>query len=423
MERGNCQVSPGCSLSLLGNVYEGLLEYHYLERPLRPVPNLAAAMPMVSPDGCIYTVTLQKGIFFHDDPCFPDGKGREVVAEDVVYSFKRLSSQSLRLVHYARLWRLIEGFEDFQRNWKFRHFNDYSAPLPGVKAIGHYTVQFTLIKPFALFLHYLAMPFTSVVAKEAVDCYGENFKYHPVGTGPFVLPCLDLNADQLVFTKNNRFRDKFFPSTSSVKLKHFLASAGKKLPLVDKLVYHRPEHERASEHLFYKNVVGILEKDYLSDEEHLHFSKMLTDADSLAWLASNGIRSLQCATHGFSFIAFNAFRYPLSLQKVRQAMSLAFDRIAFNRRFMNNMGIIPHNHIPSNFPGHNAQVPNPYITYDLARAKQLLAEASRVPQWETVSKAYIGYVLWGGTEFCGHVFCRLYEAHRHLHRGGATSFS
>jgi ABC-type transport system substrate-binding protein len=362
------------SYALLSNVYEGLLEYHYLERPLKPVPNLAADMPMVSPDGCIYTITLQKGVFFHDDPCFPDGKGREVVAEDVVYSFKRLANQSLRLVHFVRLWRLIEGFDRFQRDFGLR-FKDYNTPLPGIKAIDRYTVQFTLTKPFALFPHYLAMPFTSVVAKEAVDFYGEHFKYHPVGTGPFVLPCLDPDARQLFFTKNNRFRDKFFPNTSSDKLKHFLASAGKKLPLVDKLVYHRPEHERSSEHLFYKNIVGFLEKDSLSEEERLHFYQMLTDADSLSWLEANGITPLQRAMHGFSFIAFNAFKYPLCLQKVRQAMSLAFDRIGFTRCFSKNLGVISHSYIPPEFAGHNAQVCNPYITYDLARAKQLLAEA------------------------------------------------
>ncbi|HLP34873.1 MAG TPA: ABC transporter substrate-binding protein, partial [Amoebophilaceae bacterium] len=203
---------------LLGNVYEGLLEYHYLERPLQPMPNLAAAMPTVSPDGCIYTITLQKGVFFHDDPCFPNGKGREVVAEDVVYSFKRLANQSLKLVHFMRLARLIEGFEDLHQHLN-RHPNDYSFQLSGVKAIDRYTVQFTLTEPFPLFPNYLAMPFASVVAKEAVDCYGKKFKYHPVGTGPFVLPYFDPNASQLVFAKNNRFRDKFFPNRSSDKLK------------------------------------------------------------------------------------------------------------------------------------------------------------------------------------------------------------
>ncbi len=374
-----CHLDPAMnndmySLSLVGNVYEGLMEYHYLDRPLRPVPNLAAAMPMVSPDFCTYTFILQKGIFFHDNPCFPNGKGREVVAEDVVYSFKRLASQSLKLVHFMRLVHLLEGFETFQQHLS-RFPNDYSPQLPGVKAIDRYTVQFTLTQPCALFLHYLAMPFASVVPKEAVECYGEHFKYHPVGTGPFVLPSLDLNARQLVFSKNNRFRAKFFPNTSSDNLKHFLVSAGKKLPLVDKLVYHRPEHERSTEHLFFKNVVGFLERDYLSVKDHTEFSKMLTRSDDLEWLKNNGITPLQHLTHGFSFIAFNGLKKPLHLQKVRKAISLAFDRIVFNNHFMNNLGIIPHSYIPFNLPGYNAQMFNPYIAYNLEKAKQLLAEA------------------------------------------------
>jgi ABC-type transport system substrate-binding protein len=359
---------------LLGNVYEGLLEYHYLERPLQPMPNLAAAMPTVSPDGCIYTITLQKGVFFHDDPCFPNGKGREVVAEDVVYSFKRLANQSLKLVHFMRLARLIEGFEDLHQHLN-RHPNDYSFQLSGVKAIDRYTVQFTLTEPFPLFPNYLAMPFASVVAKEAVDCYGKKFKYHPVGTGPFVLPYFDPNASQLVFAKNNRFRDKFFPNRSSDKLKHCLASAGKKLPLVDKLVYHRPEHELSSKDLFFKNVVGLLKKDNLSEKEDSYFSNFLTYAENLEWLKHNGITSLRHATHGLNFLAFNGLKEPLNRQEVRQAISLAFDRIGFTRRFSKNLGVISHGYIPRNFAGHNDQLFNPYIAYDLARAKQLLAEA------------------------------------------------
>jgi ABC-type transport system substrate-binding protein len=66
---------------------------------------------------------------------------------------------------------------------------------------------------------------------------------------------------------------------------------------------------------------------------------------------------------------------PLHLQKVRQAISLAFDRIEFNKRYFNNLGTIPHSYIPPNFAGHNAQLLNPYISYDLHKARQLLAEA------------------------------------------------
>jgi oligopeptide transport system substrate-binding protein len=72
-------------------VYEGLLEYHYFKRPLTLVPNLAQAMPTVSDDQRVYTFTLRKGVLFQDDPCFKEGKGRELVAEDFVYAFKRLA--------------------------------------------------------------------------------------------------------------------------------------------------------------------------------------------------------------------------------------------------------------------------------------------------------------------------------------------
>ena len=60
----------------IARVYEGLLEYHYLKRPYTLVPNLAAEMPIVSKDGLTYTFKIRPGVFFHDDPAFPNGKGR-----------------------------------------------------------------------------------------------------------------------------------------------------------------------------------------------------------------------------------------------------------------------------------------------------------------------------------------------------------
>ena len=74
----------------VARVYEGLLEYHYLKRPYELVPNLAEALPTVSKDGLTYTFKLRKGVLFQDDVAFAGGKGRELVASDVVYSIKRL---------------------------------------------------------------------------------------------------------------------------------------------------------------------------------------------------------------------------------------------------------------------------------------------------------------------------------------------
>ena len=76
---------------VLGNVVEGLLQYHYLKRPLTPVPHLSDGMPTVSKDGLTHTFKIKKGVRFHDSEAFPDGKGREVVAEDFIYSWKRIA--------------------------------------------------------------------------------------------------------------------------------------------------------------------------------------------------------------------------------------------------------------------------------------------------------------------------------------------
>src|ERR1039457_5485908 len=83
------------SAAMVSRVYEGVLEYAYLDRPYRAEPRLAEALPEVSPDGLTYTFHIKKGIRFSDDPCFPGGQGREVTADDFVLSFTRLLDPKL----------------------------------------------------------------------------------------------------------------------------------------------------------------------------------------------------------------------------------------------------------------------------------------------------------------------------------------
>ena len=74
------------------SLYETLLQYSYLERPYRLEPLLLAEMPTTE-DGLTWRFRLKSGVRFHDDPCFPDGRGREMVTEDVFYSLKRLADR------------------------------------------------------------------------------------------------------------------------------------------------------------------------------------------------------------------------------------------------------------------------------------------------------------------------------------------
>src|SRR5262249_39544372 len=65
---------------ITGNVYDTLLEYHYLARPYRLIPGLAVSVPKGQdlPDGKqTWRFQLRPGVLFHTDPCFPpDAAGR-----------------------------------------------------------------------------------------------------------------------------------------------------------------------------------------------------------------------------------------------------------------------------------------------------------------------------------------------------------
>ena len=85
-----------------GNVFDTLLEYHYLERPYRLIPGLAEAVPEPQPgaDGRqVYRFRIRPDVRFHDDPCFAlDGKGRttrEVTAADFAFALARIADPAV----------------------------------------------------------------------------------------------------------------------------------------------------------------------------------------------------------------------------------------------------------------------------------------------------------------------------------------
>ncbi len=67
-------------------IYDLLID---LDTNLQLVPMLAKRWE-VSPDGLTYTFHLRNDVLFHDNACFPGGKGRKMTAEDVRYSLNRV---------------------------------------------------------------------------------------------------------------------------------------------------------------------------------------------------------------------------------------------------------------------------------------------------------------------------------------------
>lgn len=355
----------------VAKVYEGLLEYHYLKRPYELAPNLVAAMPTVSDDQLVYTFELRKGIKFHDNPCFPEGKGRELTAHDFVYSFKRLADPKLQ----AKGFWIIDGKIKGLNEWRHKHMDaattDYTEAIEGLKAIDRYTLQFTLTKPYPQFLYALATAYCCAVAQEAVQHYGAQLLNHPVGTGPFTLESFNPQANKIVYHKNPTFRDKRFPSEATCKYKHMLAYTGKKLPFVDKIITYVLPEEQPRWLKLKKGQVDII--DISRDNIAL---EVIRDNELVPALKEKEIQLFRVAEVGTGYVVINAV-HPLFKDnlKLRQALSMAFDGQRYNELFYNGAATLAQSTIPPGLAGYRADYVNPYRVYDLKKAKQYLAEA------------------------------------------------
>lgn len=188
---------------LVVNLYDTLYRYRYLARPYEITPNLAESLPAISDDGLVYTIQLKRGVRFRDDPVFENGKGREVVAADFVYSLKRHFDPAT-LSQGAWFWQdRIVGLDAWKENG-----SDYGQEVPGLRATGSHTIRIELTRPFPQLVHTLAQGFSAVVAPEAAQHYGRELSLHPVGSGPFVLTSID--SARAVLERNPGFREEAF---------------------------------------------------------------------------------------------------------------------------------------------------------------------------------------------------------------------
>jgi oligopeptide transport system substrate-binding protein len=352
----------------IAKIYEGLLAYHWLKVPYELIPNLAEAMPDVSKDGITYTFKIRKGVLFQDDAAFPNGKGREVEASDFVYSLKRLADSK----NQANGWWILDGKLKGLNEWRTKNeklpVTNYDEEVEGLKALDKYTLQFKLAKPFPQFLYALAMQFTSVVSKEVVAKYGKEFINHPIGTGPYVLPKFD-QGKRITYTKNPTFREKLYPSDASPELQGYLADAGKRLPLVDKIVVHVMVESQPAWLKFNKG-----ELDYYSVPKD-NFASAVKDNKITGELASKGM-VLNIAPQ--LDLTYTGFNYEVKLfqnVKLKRAMALAFDEAKSNELFYNNTAFSAQGAIPPGIAGNNKDFKNPYKGPNIEAAKKMLAEA------------------------------------------------
>jgi peptide/nickel transport system substrate-binding protein/oligopeptide transport system substrate-binding protein len=152
------------SLAVGQQLFDGLVQF---DQTLSITPALAQFW-VASRDGLVWTFTLRKGVKFHH--------GREVTADDVVYSFTRILDPRTRS-GVADHFMSVQGAAQF-REGKAKHVSGFAALDP-------FTIRVTLTDAPVPFVSILAVGQAKIVPRELVAAQGEAFGTQPVGTGPF----------------------------------------------------------------------------------------------------------------------------------------------------------------------------------------------------------------------------------------------
>lgn len=376
--------------------YDTLLQQKYLYRPERITsyeevtePSLLAEMPKVKdlPDGKQeWSFKLRTDAKFHDDACFPGGKGRAVTSDDVFYSWKRLADPQYELENYWLLSETIVGLDEYKDAQgaavKAGKAFDYGAPVPGFVKVSDTEFKVILTKPVVRFGWILTMFQTSVVPREAVEQYGVRFGTHPVGTSAFILKKEeDWKPGQfLILHRNPNYRLEKYP-TEHNKEDEALGlhkAAGTPLPMVDRvdITFYVPDPPMWQD--FVDGKIGFTQvpSEYF-EQAFVKRTRKLKEDWAKRGVTSHAVPLLDFIFEGFNMEDKLLGGYDAKQKKLRQALSLAFDWDERNESFYNGINTIFDGPIPVGLDGHPEEGNGPvsYRGPDVPRAKKLLAEA------------------------------------------------
>lgn len=353
---------------IVGQIYEGLFHFHFLKRPVQVEPLLAEAMPEVSADGLIYKLRIKKGIYFHDDKVFK-GKKRELTAADFIYSWKRIVDPRNRSENYWAFKDKIAGLDEW-RELVGKGSANYDSPVEGLQSPGPFDLEIHLKRPYFQLLHVLSLGMSTVVPREAVEFYGQDFGINPVGTGPFRLGNWRTGS-RLELVKNKNYHEQYYPSEGAVHDLggEMLADAGKKLPLLDKIIIDEIPQEQPQWFQFLKGELDALlvPKDYTT--------VLLKNKTVAAEYQKKGIVARLVPSMDVTYIGFNTENRYFKNKKLRQAMATSYDLARAWQMFYSGLSVPSHGPIPPDLEGYRKDFKNVLSRYDLEAGKKLMMEA------------------------------------------------
>ncbi|MBL1421608.1 MAG: ABC transporter substrate-binding protein [Alphaproteobacteria bacterium] len=315
--------------SMIKSLFSSLLDY---EPGTTNLVNDLAESYEISPDGLVYTFKIMKGVKFHN--------GREMVASDIKYSLDRVSNPKT-LSPGAGFFASIKGFDEVS--------GGTAENLSGVEVVDDYTVKITLARPDATFLHVMALNFASIVPKEAVEEFGEDFGTHPVGTGAYKMTEWT-RGQHLTFEANKDYYDSNLPYLDKITFE-----VGQE-PIVALLRLERGEVDIAGD--------GIPPAKFLSIKNDPDYADQIVEGDQLHT----------------GYITLNVKMKPFDNILVRKAVAMAVnkDRII---RMINGRAVAANQPLPPLMPGWDENYQGQ--DFDVDAAKKLMAEAGMADGFTT----------------------------------------
>lgn len=311
-------------------LYNGLVQ---LDDSLNIQPDIAKSWT-VNDSTNTYTFTLRNDVYFHKNKVFTtthQDSTRRVIASDFAYSFDRLLDEKVAS----------------SGSWVLQNVHNYRAENDTT-----FTLQ--LKQPFPPFLGLLSMRYCSVVAKEAVEFYGSEFRRNPVGTGPFQFKLWEENV-KLVLRKNPLYFEK--------------DEEGNQLPYLEAVaITFLPDKQSE----FLQLVQGKI--DFISGLDSSYKDELVTTHGKLQEKYQDQLQLITGPYLNTEYLGFflDTESPEIKSKALRQAINYGFDRVKMVTYLRNGMGIPAVNgFIPKGLPGFEAIEG---YSYQPEKARELIAQ-------------------------------------------------